>query len=39
MKFKDILFDVWLALGVLGMVIGLAIPVLGTFYTIWEWIQ
>jgi hypothetical protein len=37
MKLKDIVFDVWLALGVLGMVVGLAIPLIGTLYVIWGW--
>jgi hypothetical protein len=34
---KEVVFDLWLALGVIGMVIGLAIPLVGTLYVIWGW--
>ena len=39
MKLKDILFDVCLAFGVIGMVFGLAIPLVGTLYVIWGWLS
>jgi len=37
MKIKEVVFDLWLVLGVIGMVLGLAVPLVGTFYVIWEW--
>ena len=37
MKIKEVVFDLWLVLGVIGMVLGLIIPLVGTFYVIWEW--
>jgi hypothetical protein len=39
MKMKEVVFDLWLALGVIGMVIGLAIPLVGTLYVIWGWLS
>jgi hypothetical protein len=36
---KEVVFDLWLALGVIGMVIGLAIPLVGTLYVIWGWLS
>ena len=37
MKIKEVVFDLWLVLGVIGMVLGLIIPLVGTLYVIWEW--
>ena len=39
MKIRDLLFDVWLAFGLIGMAIGLALPIAGIFYVIWEAIK
>ena len=36
---KEVVFDLWLALGVIGMVVGLAIPLVGTLYVIWGWLS
>lgn len=35
MKLKDLFFDVWLAFGVLGLAVGLMIPVAGVVYVLW----
>jgi len=39
MKLKDYAFDLWLAFGVIGMAIGLAIPFFGILYVIWGWLS
>lgn len=38
MKLKDLLFDVWLAFGVLGLAVGLLIPIAGVVYVLWGWL-
>lgn len=35
MKLKDFAFDVWLGLGLVGMAVGLASPLVGIFYLLW----
>lgn len=35
MKIKDLVFDVWLAFGVLGLAVGMLIPVAGILYVLW----
>jgi len=39
MKIKDLLMDVVLAFGVIGMVIGMLIPFMGIGYVIWHTIK
>lgn len=35
MKIKDLMFDVLLAFGVIGMVVGMIIPFAGVLYVLW----
>jgi hypothetical protein len=39
MKLKDIISDLWLAFGVLGMAVGLALPFIITGYFVWEMLK
>jgi hypothetical protein len=36
MKIREIISDLWLAFGVVGMAIGLATPIVFIFYLLWR---
>lgn len=35
MKIKEFIYDLWLAFGVLGMAVGLALPIAFILYALW----
>lgn len=39
MRVKELLFDVWLGFGVIGMAIGMAAPFVVAIYLFWEWVS
>ena len=39
MKVKEVVFDVWLGFCLLGMAVGLALPLAGILYALWGWLS
>lgn len=39
MRVKELLFDLWLGLGVLGMAAAMAAPFVVGFYFLWGWLS